>query len=403
MRVRFPREFVFTLGRVLRAHWGEILLIQLVSGILQTLAHSLAVEAGRTDAVRGLLWTGLGTLFAVAGLVAICVICHDALRSTDELPERGRQRRMRIAAIFSASILPFFLTYVAWGLFQADVQRYARGALNSLNFAQGEGGGGSIIDVGVTTVTVTIIVGAFLGRIVVRRWMPEWGGARTLLMLLLEAVWAFLAAMLIGNVITDLVERWEGTNLNVWFQGVLETNAVTQALGSVLDAGLDVLYVVSVPLLWVALAGITVMQGGVEESRLSGGMRAVIDRLPPVIDDLVASFVVDLENRWLPVVGALTTMVRAGAIAVAGAIAAGILTTFAGGWFTALLAHLPGPGAEPFTRQAGEALISLGTQLTFAATITIALVTFDTLRVINSSREVDAQPRRSLEAYLEEK
>ncbi|MGJ3509583.1 hypothetical protein [Enemella sp. A6] len=397
----FGIELGRTLGRVLKKHWAAILLIQLTAGILQTLHQQFAVDLGRSDAVQGLLLNGMGTLVAVAGLVAICVVCHGTLQSTENLPGDGRARWKRIGEIFAASILPFFLTYVAWGLFEADVRHYARAALNSLDFSQGQGGAGSIVDVRFTGITIAIIVAAFLGRILVRRFLRA-GVLRTVLALLLEAVWAFLAALLIGKLVSTMVAGAGTTNLAVWMDravaGLPWPNLATAVLGFVST----VLVVIFIPLLWVTLAGITVVRGSFDESRLSTRMQAWVDRMPPVINDLLADFVIDLEDRWIPVIGALSTMVRSGAVAMAGAVFAGVLTTFTGGWLTYGLAHLFGP-TEPYGRLIGETLISFGGQLTLAATVVVALASFDAFRVLQAgSGDLGQQPGRRVGADLQE-
>lgn len=397
----FLTDFATTLWRVVRARWGQILCIQLAAGILQTLTHSRAVEFGRTDAVMGLLLTGLGTLFAVAGLVATCVVCQDQLTSTPSLPTDPEQRRLRIATSFTVSILPFFLLYRSWGLFQEDVYRYARDALNSLDFSAGEGIEGAIVDVRFSAVTLGIIVVAFIGRIAVRRWLPDFGGFKTFVLIMLEAIWAFLAAMLIGQWIQNTVAYLGNTNFMVAIRRAMESTAWTRDVQALLDGIALGLYAAFTPLLWVTLAGITVVRGTrFVDSGISERLQRFADALPTGIDDLVSETVVDLKSRWVPVVGAFTVMARAGAVAVAGAVALGAATTFLGGWLTVGLAHLPTPATAPFTGLLGEALIGLGRQLTLAATITVALVSFDVLYSRATSADAGLQPGRRRTAHL---
>lgn len=398
----FLTEFVSTLWRVVRAHWGQILVIQLLAGIGQTVVHLRAVEFGRTDAVTGLLLTGMGTLIAVAGLVTICVICQDVLASTQSLHADPAGRRRQIAATFTVSILPFFLLYRSWGLFEADIRRYARDALNSLDFSLGEGGAGSIIDVQVSAVTISIILGAFFGRIAVRRWLPELGGLTSFLLILLEAVWAFLAAMLVGQWLQSAFAYLGNMTLVVRFRQFVEgATPWGEGLFQFLDVVAAGVYAIFTPLLWVILAGITIVKGSrFARTGLPERLERIADRLPPGVDDLASETYLDLRDRWIPVVGAFTVMARAGAVALAAAVALGSLITFLGGWFTVALAHLPTPATAPLTGLLGEALIGLGGQITLAATITVALVSFDVLYRRARSAHLDGQPAVEAPAHL---
>lgn len=402
----FLRDFAATLWSVVRAHWGQILIIQLLAGIGQTIVHSRAVQSGRTDAVMGLLLTGMGTLIAVAGLVAICVVCQDVLASTESLHADPKQRRRQIATTFTVSILPFFLLYRSWGLFEADIHRYARDALNSLDFSAGEGAAGAIVDVQASAVTIGIILVAFFGRIAVRRWLPDLGGLKTFLLIMLEAGWAFLAAMLVGQWLQSIVAYLGNLNLVVGTREALESSVSwAGGLSWLFETVGNGLYAIFTPLLWVTLAGITVVRGNrFTSTGLSERLGRYADRLPSVIDDLVSETLVDLRSRWVPVVGAFTVMARAGALALATAVALGTLTTFLGGWLTVALAHLPTPAAAPLTGLLGEALIGLGNQVTLALTITVALVSFDVLyrraRSVELTSQVHGEPARGVGPHL---
>ncbi|WIY81935.1 hypothetical protein [Propionimicrobium sp. PCR01-08-3] len=398
----FLADFGATAWRVVRAHWGQILAIQLLAGIGQTIVHSQAVERGGSDAIAGLLLTGLGTLIAVAGLVATCVVCHDVLASVRPLPDDRQGRRREIAETFTVTVLPFFLLYHSWGLYQDDLNRYARDALNSLDFSAGEGGAGSIIDVQVTAAVIIVIAAAFVGRIAIHRWLPELAGIKTVVLILLEAVWAFLAAMIIGQWLRDITAYLGNMSVIVGIRKALDDVVVWgQTLLTSLDFVLAGAYAIFTPLLWVTLAGITIVKGNqFADTGLARRLEKIADRLPPIVDDIVAETIIDLRDRWIPVVGAITVLARAGAVALATAVAIGTLATFAGGWFTAGLAHLPTPAAAPFTGLLGEALIGLGGQLTLAATVTVALVSFDVLYRRAHSSDLDRQPPERILADL---
>lgn len=361
-------------GRMLLARWPVLLPIFLGGWLAHYLLIQLAGQVGAYTAIGGFLILPLAALARVLSFVAMFLVLRDRmpgyqsiLASGDDAVDRTGGRAGGTRAFLDVTlgaILPFFLFYAAWQFLQDDVTDYAGIALGELTnriFAEDDlDRSGTVLDIGVSWLSIAIVIVAYAGRFLLKRYaarLPRW---TSVVAVYLEAVWIYFLLFLARDWI-DAARAWiDGRQGMVWLGDVRQWFADTLAPVTWIWDGVSWLIseagaVVLLPLAWLTLAGVVL---GRALSRASttvrfrdARIRAVQDRfaaLPEPISRRLRELGADFVERWKPLVDALVLMWRAGPIPLALFVLGYLVIDAATQWSLRAVALLIGPREMTF-------------------------------------------------------
>ncbi|RFA21035.1 hypothetical protein [Subtercola boreus] len=324
--------------RLVAARWPQLLAWYLTGWLARYLLIELAAFFGATSALMGLLLMPLAILARLGSYIAMFLVLRPALPGFVSLRDKGEDAvdrttagtadapRQRLYDILLVSILPFFAFYAAWQLLKDDTQAYAQAALKNIDFFAGSAPN-SVLSIEFSPVSVGVIVLAFAGRFLIKRYsdrLPRW---TNLVAVYLEAVWVYLTLFLITNYQqgfqTWLADRQAMRWLDDTRQAIVgvfapfETiyNAVQWAINE--TGGLVLL-----PLAWLTLAGIVYGRALAAprvrlrepRNRLYTGARTRFNALPPAVSNRLKDLGADWAGRWRPFADALLLIWRAGVV-----------------------------------------------------------------------------------------
>lgn len=355
-------------GRLLAAH-GPALLAWMLGG---TLAHflllKLAALVGARSAVGGILLVPLAALALLISFVAMLLVLRDgmpSLRALAPLPGTSRSDRVARRAAFLngvlGGILPFFAFYAAWGFLRTDVAAYLNDAFE-WQFAWGlraavDGTAfdtsGTIDDLGVTPLTVGILVTAFAGRWAFKRFGTRLPRLVAIFAVYLEALWVYLAAYVLADLIgtfTTWVQTRQGlvwlADLRAGLTGWLEPvgvvwDAVEWALG---EAG----GIMLLPLAWLTIAGVIYGQAvKAEAPRLAGrridGIRTRYGAIPQRLRRRLSDLWGGATGRFRPIWAAILLMWRAGPVLIGAYVLLFTIITLGEQWLMIAVSRAVGP------------------------------------------------------------
>lgn len=387
-------RFVADLGRSMRSLAArglpEVLAIELAARILGTLLVAVAGAVGATSAVGGLALTSLTALVRMVAMILQILVLLRAMRSTPA-PLEGAARVQSAFAGLAASVLPAFLLLSAWGLFQEDLREYALTALAAVDFSQEGATVGTVIDVPVDVLSVSLLVGCLLLRAVLRRF--ERRGTRrsvSVATLVLEGLWTFLAVSVLTRVV-GLAADWFATTRLA--SGIDRVRAVLDGIvGGWLVPAWEVAgeawHVLTLPLVWLTLVGIVLLGARPELSpepsappRPARWWLRLVDALPSPLDDALQEVTDDLHDRWVPVAGTLRQVWGAGLAPLAAAVLAWHVVHTAAGWLTVALTHALGLQDEPLANAVANAGGALGDSISAVLGLVVAVASLDALRL----------------------
>ena len=358
-------------GRVWLAHWPALLAWLLGGTLVHFLMLKLASFVGAQNAVGGILLLPVAALALLIAYVAMFLVVRDGmpgLRGLAPLPSDPTERRDAFLSGVLGGILPFVAFYAAWGFIREDVIAYTNDAFEWLTLwglAAAVGGedfdrSGTVDDLGINPLTIGLLVIAFAGRWAYKRYgerVPKRFASRRIfgfIAVYLEALWVYLAAYLISDmigVVTSWVATRQGTvwlgdlraGLTGWLAPVgLFWDAVGWFLG---EAG----GIILLPLAWLTIAGVIFGQAvKAAAPRLSGTrfarVRERYGSIPARVRRRISDFWESLvASRFRPIGAAIVLMWRAGPVLIGGYILLFTLIEFALQWVMVGFSRVIGP------------------------------------------------------------
>lgn len=324
-------------GQLLWRHWPALLALYLAGTLGRYVALEVAGFVGAYSAIAGALLFPLAILARLVALVAMLLVLRDGMVRLGVLApvpvERAERRRAFVDALL-AGILPFVAFYAAWGYLREDAAAYFSRLLevNTGLIAEDILGGaeragdGAVGELSLGPVTIAIIVAAFAGRWLWKRYRSRLPKALAAIAVYLEVLWVYLSVTLIADALRTVTEWVQDRQAMVWLADVREWvgaqlapvawmwDAVEWALGEI--GG-----IVLLPIAWLTIAGVIYGQAvAPQTARLGGAIatraRARLDTLPSRLRARLRDIWSDLVARFQPIGRALLLMWRAGPVLI---------------------------------------------------------------------------------------
>jgi hypothetical protein len=323
-------------ARLVAARWPQLLALYLAGWLARYLLIELAAVFGAFSALAGLLILPLAILARLGSFIAMFLVLRRAMPAFSDLSARGddgvavagqRLPHGKISAIFLASIVPFFAFYAVWKLFEEDTMHYAESALEKIDYFNGRPVS-SVLNLIIDPLTITIVVVAFVGRHLIKRFankLPRW---TNLIAVYLESVWVYVTIFLITDQIANL-QAWVDSraaihlvtdlraSLTEWFAPI---GAVWGGVEWVIGAAGGL---VLLPIAWLTLAGIVYGRALVQpkialrvDNRQLSRVRNRLGLLPNVVRDRAKDVSKGFVGRWTPLANAVVLIWRAGVLAM---------------------------------------------------------------------------------------
>ncbi len=393
-------------GRLWLAHWPALLAWLLGGTLVHFLVLKLASWVGAQSAVGGILLLPIAALGLLVAYVAMFLVLRDGmpgLHARAPLPSDGVARREAFLSGVLGGILPFVAFYAAWGFIREDVIAYTndafewqfiwgiRAVVDGTDFDST----GTIDDLGINPLTIGILVIAFAGRWAYKRYgarVPRRFASRRIfgvIAVYLEALWVYLAAYLITDligVVTTWVETRQGTvwlgdlraDLTGWLAPVgFVWDGIAWLLG---EAG----GIILLPLAWLTIAGVIYGQAvKATAPRLSGTrfarVRERFGSIPARVRRRLADFWESLVvSRFRPIGAAIVLMWRAGPVLIAGYILLFTLVELGLQWLMVGASRAIGPGEfQAFWVPMSVAVVMVVTVLVEPVRIAVIAATYD--------------------------
>lgn len=351
-------------ARLLGAHWPALIAWFLGGTLAHFLVLKLASLVGARSAVGGILLLPVAALALLVGYVAMLLVLRGgmpALSALAPLPDASAARRRAFADGILGGILPFVAFYTAWGFMREDVAAYINGAFEWQFFwgldAAVSGAeyntSGTIDDLGFDPLTISLLVGAFVLRWAHQRYrsrLPRWTVVPAVY---LEALWVYLAAYLVKDLI-GMVDGWvQSRQAIVWLDefrdGLVGVFApigyVWDGIGWVLgEAGGLIL----LPIAWLTIAGVVYGQAvRAQAPRLSGArvqrVRTHYGRIPQRVRRRIGDLAEPVVGRFRPIGRAVVLMWRAGPLLIGGYVLLFTVVEFAEQWLLVGAGRAIGP------------------------------------------------------------
>ena len=317
-------------ARLVVARWPQLLALYLAGWLARYLLIELASVFGAFSALAGLLILPLAILARLGSFIAMFLVLRRAMPAFSDLSDRGDDgvdvagRRLppgRVSSIFLVSIVPFFAFYAVWQLFEEDTLHYAQSALEKIDFFSGKPAS-SVLNLTVDPLTITIVVVAFVGRYLIKRFanrLPRW---TNLIAVYFESVWVYVTIFLIMD---------QTENLQAWVDSRAAIHLVTDLRASLTEwfAPLGALWggvewvigaaggLVLLPIAWLTLAGIVYGRALVQpkialrvDNRHLSRVRTRLGLLPTVVRDRARGVGKDFVGRWTPLANAVVLIWR---------------------------------------------------------------------------------------------
>lgn len=354
-------EIVRGTARLVAARWPALLAIFLAGWIVNFEVIRFAGFMAKFDPLYGYLILPVAILARVISYVAMFLVLRPAMRGFSQLEGEidagvADARRGRMADVLASSILPFFVVFATWGMLQDDWVAYLSSMLDNRSFDDTD----APLEIEVSVITVGIVVVAFVLRLLLKRFadrLPRWF---SFLAAYLEAVWIFIAVIIIGELLAGLPAWLESRRIVAFFVDVI--NGAKEAFAPfawlwdsiawlVDQAGT----VVVLPLAWLTLAGIVYgkalatapTMGSVDAPPLAAA-RAGWARLPGFLRKRLAELAGDFTDRWQPIANSGRLIINAGILAMAFFVLAYAVLDTSTLWLDFGLSRLIGPHEGSF-------------------------------------------------------
>jgi hypothetical protein len=350
-------------ARLVVARWPQLLAWYLAGWLARYLLIELASVFGAFSALAGLLILPLAILARLGSFIAMFLVMRRAMPAFSDLNDRGddgvdragrRPPRGKVSEIFLVSIVPFFAFYAVWQLFEEDTVFYAEKSLQKSNFFDGSPVA-TAINLTLDPLTIAIVILAFAGRFLIKRFaskLPRW---TNLVAVYLESVWVYVTIFLIMDQ-TDALQAWVDSRVATHlFTDLRATLTDFFAPIGVLWGGVEWLIgaaggLILLPLAWLTLAGIVYGRAlvqpkialSVDNARLSR-VRSRLGVLPNSVRDRAKDVGKDFIGRWTPLANAVVLIWRAGVLPMGIYVLAYTVLEAANLWLRLVGVQLIGP------------------------------------------------------------
>ncbi|MGZ8804290.1 MAG: hypothetical protein ACXWZG_03185 [Microbacterium sp.] len=324
-------------GQLLWRHWPALFALYLAGTLGRYVALEVAGFVGAYSAIGGALLFPLAILARLVALVAMLLVLRDGMVQLGVLAPiptgRTERRRVFVDALL-AGILPFVAFYAAWGYLREDAAAYFSRLLevNTGLIAEEVLGGAeragdaAVGELSFGPITIAIILAAFAGRWLWKRYRARLPKPLAAIAVYLEVLWVYLSVTLIADAL-NLVTAWVQSRQAIMWLGDLREwvgaqlapvawawDAVEWLLGEV--GG-----IVLLPIAWLTIAGVIYGQAvAPQTARLGGAVvtraRARLDTLPSRLRARLRDVWSDLMSRFQPIGRALLLMWRAGPVLI---------------------------------------------------------------------------------------
>ncbi len=292
--------------RLYASVWPALVAIFLGGWIANYLLIRFAGFVANIDPLYGQLVLPLAVLARVASYVAMFLVLRPGKSFVEAL---------------GSSILPFLIVFATWGLIKDDWVAFSLAQLEQRDF-----GPDNVVPlfIGVTPVTIGVVVVAFVLRFVLKRYSKALPGWFNYCATYLEAVWIFIALDILGQLLVDVPAWLQSRRIVAWGIEVLEAAKEAFApLRWVVDGAAWLAdqagTVIGLPLAWLTLAGI-VYAVSTKPRTASVTVTAARRRwgaVPVFARKRIAELGSDVAGRWTPIAGAVRLVWRAGAVTMA--------------------------------------------------------------------------------------
>jgi hypothetical protein len=409
-------------ARLVVARWPQLLALYLAGWLARYMLIELASVFGAFSALAGLLVLPLAILARLGSFIVMFLVLRDAMPAFSDLNDRGddgvdragrRPPRGKVSEIFLVSIVPFFAFYAVWQLFEEDTVQYAKSALEKTNFFD-DSVTSSAINLVLDPMSIAIVVVAFIGRYLIKRFaskLPRW---TNLIAVYLESVWVYVTIFLIVDQV-EVVQAWVDSRAAIHlFTDLRATLTEMFAPLGALWGAVEWLIgaaggLVLLPLAWLTLAGIVYGRAlvqpkialRVENSRLAR-VRSRLGVLPAGVRTRAKDAGKEFVGRWTPLANAVVLIWRAGVFPMGIFVLAYTVLEAANYWLRLAGVQLIGPHPLESWWMNFDDMLSFGVSV-LVEPLRIALIAaaYDfCLRRLEERRETlpGADPERGLEA-----
>ena len=296
----------------------------------------------------------------------------------------------RFRDVLAGSVVAFFVIYAAWGLVVEDATEYSASYFEQLDFfALPEGYVADPFALGLTWLTASIVVVAFALRLLLKRFAARLPGAAGFVAVYIEAVWVFVAVLVIRTAVDALpswlatrrVVQWLGEVRDGMFDAVPALRVVLDVWNWLFAEGVET---VVMPLMWLALVGI-VYANSLPEARGEG---PVTRGFLPMLRRRARDLGDDLLQRWRPIGGSARTIWAAGAPTMGFVILLLAVVAAASEWTDVAVFRLIAPQESGFWMGADRALSLVSRVIWEPVRICVLAAAFDTcLQFVGATRD----------------
>lgn len=309
----------------------------LAGTLVRYVVLEVAGFVGAYSAVAGALLLPLAILARLIALVAMLLVLRDGMTQLGILapipPDRSARRRAFTDALLGG-ILPFVAFYAAWGYLREDAVGYFSrvlevntGLIADEIFNETERAGDA--QVGWLTfgpITITLIVVAFAGRWLWKRYRARLPRVLAAAAVYLEVLWVYLSVTLVADVLNGIA-AWVQTRQGIVWLGDLRewVGAQLVPVAWIWD-GIEWFLgeaggIVLLPVAWLTIAGVIYGQAVAPQTARLGGTvitraQARFDTLPSRLRARLRDVWSDLVARFQPIARALLLMWRAGPVLI---------------------------------------------------------------------------------------
>ncbi len=388
-----------------------------------TLVHFLALRlasfVGAASAIGGILLLPLAALALLVAYVAMLLVLRPdmpRLAQLAPLPDGERARRISFLDGVLGGILPFVAFYAAWGFIREDVTTYINDAsqwsswwgLAAAARLETYDTAGRITDLGLNATTIGIVVLAFTGRWLYKRFakrLPRRSGAAVfgVIAVYLEVLWVYLAVYVVSDLL-GIVQTWiQSRQAIVWLGDFRAGLTGWLAPFGVAWDGVEWLLgeaggVILLPVAWLTIAGVIYGQAvKAAAPRLAGArLRATRDRyakLPARLRRRLADIGASIVAPFRSIGAALILMWGAGPVVIAGYVLCFTLLAFAQQWALVGVGRAIGPqDVHQFWVPASVGVVAIVTVLFEPLRVALIAATYDrTVGALEDSSVADAE------------
>ena len=325
--------------RLFATRWPALITIFLAGWAVRFLLIRFAGFLANIDPLLGLLVLPVAVLARLASYVAMFLVLRSAMPtfttiSESRLTEEGALPQ-RFSQILGSSILGFFVVFATWNMLKDDYIDYTSSSLEQWNPFDSSHSAitptttNSVVDIGPSVMTVSIVIIAYLLRLLIKRFskrLPVW---TSYFAVYLEAVWIFVAVIVLQSLLAFVPEWVQSRAIVVWAVDLIETaRGLFAPLRWLIDAWSWLAgqagIVIVLPLAWLALAGIVYSKAlAVEplttelDHTVVKTVRGRYERVPRFVRKRISSLTDGTVSRWRPIADSARLIWAAGALAMA--------------------------------------------------------------------------------------